>query len=187
MAFPQQVLDDIITAKQYYSDLNAAFIVDLKRGCDNCTPKQGNCLMGLLTSLEFKSTGDYDEESQGLYQQMMEVIGGEAYVPPVVSNTTYTGTGTPTTQDQILAGLATAYTEETGLIAQFNNSGYLINFLAIPITAPIPTQYVNMSNPFDTGMIGSPSDLFGAFTIIGDFRVAVTNYPIPLTDTYLFS
>lgn len=188
MAIPSKVLEDIELGKEYFCKLNAEYISELKKGCDGCFPKDYICLQEILRDLGYKVEQDnFDDVALTLYNKMMLIIGGVAYVPPVLSNTTYTGTGTPTTEEQILAGLATSYTEETGLIALFSNTDYLINFLAIPILAPIPTQYVNLNNPFDTGMIGSPSDLFGAFTEIGDFRVTVTNYPIPLTDTYLFS
>lgn len=108
--FPQQVLNDLNRGKQYYSDLNEGFISDLKRGCDNCTPKQGSCLMRILTSLEFKSTGVYDDESQGLYNQMMEIIGGESYVPDLLI--IYYGTsasGSPLNLSTILAGVQLPY------------------------------------------------------------------------------
>lgn len=86
--FPQQVLSDINDGKEYYSKLNELFIEDLKRGCSDCVPKQGDALMGVLNSLIYKvSVDDYDTEAISLYTELMEMIGGVIYVgvPPQVS------------------------------------------------------------------------------------------------------
>lgn len=187
MGFPAKVLEDIQSGKEYLSDLNATYITELKKGCDSCTPKNYSCLSRVLKSLDYKIEVDqYDVVAENLYKTLMIIIGGVSYVPPVVYDAIYTGTGIPTTQEQILLGVLTPYTIGGNMLANFENSSYLTNYLAIPITAPVPTQYINQSNPFDTGPIGSPSDLFGSFTEVGSFRVTITNYPIPLTNTYLF-
>ena len=189
MAYPNQINTDILTAKTYYSNMNEDYLASINRGgCDCSLGDKMRELYNIIRSLEYErdTTGDLNNVIN-VYNKMMEIIGGVAYIPPVIVNAIYTGTGTPTTEGQITAGLLTLYTEDTPMVVNFANPSYLINYLAIPISAPIPTEYLNLNSPFDTGDIGTPDDLFGAFTEIGGFRVAVTNYVVPLTDPYLFS
>jgi len=186
--FPVQVLSDIQIGKQYFSDLNQVYLSDMNSGGCTCDTETlydlDNILNDLVDKVEINS---FDEDAMGLYNKMMEIIGGEAYVPPVVVNAIYTGTGVPTTNEQITAGLLTEYTIGEDMIVVFNNSSVLVNFIAIPPSAPIPTQFVNINNPLDAGSIGGSEDLFGAFSVVGDWQVAVTNYPISIINTYLFS
>lgn len=184
MAFPQQVLDDIIRGKVYYSDLNAGFITDLQRGCDNCTPKQGSCLMRLLTSLEFKSTGDYDEESQGLYQQMMEIIGGEAYVPVSDARIYFgsTETNEALTSEEIITFPFVEYTINQDIVIAFEVD-YEFPFIALTFGVPIPNKIENLSNGIIED-IGANGQVFGVPYQVGQYNVMQGSYLALLMNNY---
>lgn len=187
--FPQQVLDDLTTGYEYYSALNEGFIADLKKGCNNCLPKQGKCLMGLLISLKYKaSVGVFDTESISLYNQMMEIIGGEAYVP--VEASIFFGTSatdTTLTLEQILAGTPVAYSAGDDIVIPFDNDEYLFNWVALPETITVPNHYQNQNVPSDEGNLGTPDDLLDAPVLVGGYNLMMGNYPVPITDPLLLN
>jgi len=185
MAFPTQVLSDIVTAKEYCSKLNEGFIADLKRGCDNCTPKQGYCLMGLLTSLEYKaSVGVYDKESQSLYLQMMEIIGGEAYVPVSDARIYFgsTETNEALTSEDIITFPFVEYTINQDIVIPFEVD-YEFPFIALTFGVPIPNKIENLSNGIIED-IGANGQLLGVPYQVGQYNVMQGSYLALLMNNY---
>lgn len=172
--FPQQVLDDITTGYGYYSALNEGFIADLKKGCNNCLPKHGKCLMGLLISLKNKaSVGDFDAESISLYNQMMEIIGGEAY-EPVTGGRIYFGstvTDDPLTLEDILELDYVDWNLGEEMIIPFDMQAYGYPVVAFPVGVILPNRYQNVNFPSDTGDIGAEDDILGVPYEVSGYNV----------------
>lgn len=96
----------------------------------------------------------------------------------------YFGTGTPTTIEQIFQGSSSAYNQSQDIIVPFNNVDYEMNWFWLPFTENLPTNYVRLSDPNDTGVLGSVDGLFAVGVVIGGGVLFAGNYPIPLTESY---
>lgn len=85
--FPEEALDVIERGEQYFSNLQAEYLADLKRGCNNCKPTAYTCLKRLLRALNAKNELDqYDDISIVLIHKVEVIIGDYTLqVPPTVN------------------------------------------------------------------------------------------------------
>lgn len=188
MALPNTVLTHILLAKDYYSELNEGLISDLKKGCDDCAPKEMKCLMWLLIALNTKvDTGVYDEETQELYLKMMKIIGGDAYVP-VSDLVVYYGsksTNAAVTLEDILAASFVEYNPLEDIVLDFgaNPVNYAFPFIALSVGVPIPNKTENLSNGVieDIGAVGQ---LFGVPYQVDEFNVMQGSYMAYLANQF---
>jgi len=86
MNYTQSAIDDINRGNAYFSDLQAEYSSDLKKGCD-CIPTSYTCLKRILSALEKKVALDqYDDVAQGLIDKMIKIIGDYVIlIPPTVN------------------------------------------------------------------------------------------------------
>lgn len=63
----------------------------------------------------------------------------------------------------------------------------MYSVVAYPDTETTKTHWQDTIVPFNQGGIGSPSDLFGAETIVGQFKVIITNYQTQFNNPIRFS
>lgn len=188
MAFPNDVLQDILEGKEYLSNLNNGTISDRKKGCIDCGCSDvEKCLSRLLFSLDADAAkGDFTESAQNNYLNMMTLIGGIPYYPTLMK--IYHGTassGSTLTIEQILAGVVQDYNFGEQILIAFNNPDYLFNWFAIPVSQDVVNHYQNVNNEFDQGDIGSPSDLFNAPIVVSGYNLYMGNYVVPIIDTLL--
>lgn len=85
--FPEEALDVIERGEQYFSNLQAEYLADIKRGCNNCKPTAYTCLKRLLRALNAKNELDqYDDVSIVLIHKVVVIIGDYTLqVPPTVN------------------------------------------------------------------------------------------------------
>lgn len=184
-AFPEQVLDDIILGKKFLSDLNESRISNLQSGCKDCVPENYYCLTQLLMALEYKvELGDYDYVSQELYQQMMEIIGGEAYAP-VSDGRIYFGsteTNEALTLEEIITFPFVEYSINQDIVIPFE-ADYEFPFIALTFGVPIPNKIENLSNGVieDIGMNGQ---VLGVPYQVGQYNVMQGSYLALLMNNY---
>lgn len=63
----------------------------------------------------------------------------------------------------------------------------IYSVVAYPDTETTKTHWQDTVIPFNQGSIGSPEDLFGSVTIVGQFKVIITNYPTQFSNPIRFS
>lgn len=185
---PNQILNHILEAKAYYSELNEGLISDLKKGCENCAHKDMKCLMWVLIALNSKvSIGVLDDETYDLYLKMMKIIGGDAYTP-VSDLVVYYGSKTTNdavTLEEILESPFVPYNALEDVILDFasNPVDYEFPFIALSDSVPIPNKIENLSNGVIED-IGESGQLFGVPYQVGDFNVMQGSYVAYLANQF---
>lgn len=186
MEFPQLILDDIETGKVYLSKLISDGLVDKKNGCVDCgCSDTTSCLKSILFSLDYKvSVNTYDATAESLYLQMMDIIGG--IVPINITSTVFWGTwtGTTITEAQIVAANPLIIAKNADYEIPFGSGLIRKYFFAELIDEPVKVEYVDTVYGTE-GNIGSPSDLFDAGIIVGNYRAYLNRYPTILLNPYL--
>lgn len=166
MALPTEILELIQEGKAYLSDLNEEWKDDLKKGCNDCAPKEYYRLARILDSLEDKT--EYDEVAQKLIYEMVGIIGGE--VTPVGQMLAYFGSkmdGTVLTYSQIVAqGTPVVITDTQNITFPFSVTGFERWWFAIPSVEGAYDKYEDTVNVLNKGDIGTDQDLIGAPTLV---------------------
>lgn len=190
MAFPQQILDDIVRAKEFYSELNSDNISDCKTGLKHsckCSNKL-SCLNRLIISLDYlASIGDYNDVAKANYNHMIKMIGGTAFDPGTPMKIHY---GNVDTIDNVTIDIIESlpfinYWPWEDIIIPFNNTNFGIALVALPIGISIPNKYKNLNSPDDTGNIGGEGDLLGSPYYEGGFNVIQGTYTTKIVDPFL--
>lgn len=82
MAIPQEILDDVIRGKRFYSDINNSYLTNQSTGCGCCEPSNYTCLNDNLRSLDYKiALDEYDDVTIDLHKQLIFIIGN--YTPVI--------------------------------------------------------------------------------------------------------
>lgn len=185
MAFPSEILLEIQRGKSHLSDLNEQFLVEVKRGCNDCAPNGYYKLASILDSLEDKAEiGDYDDVSVELYNQMLYIIGGSEV--PVGDIVAYFGSkddGTVLTYSEIVTqGTQVIITDASSITFPFNVTDFERWWFAIPSIEGAYAKYEDTVNVLNKGDIGTDQDLIGAPTLVTgtvNLNFWQNVYPVP--------
>lgn len=180
MPFPEEVIENIKLGKIYFADLVEDYQNDLNNGGCTCNKGVMYRLDIILTALLYRQEEDnYDLIAENLYNEMLEItgVGGNNYI--------YTGyygygiSGSTLTTEQIEAGIPFKYHTGDDVTVPFTIGNFSKVWFAIISTEPIKTSYIEMSNPDNSGSIGSPTDFMSYPTLVSGIRsynLYISNY-----------
>lgn len=79
-------------------------------------------------------------------------------------------------------------THNQGIVIPFANTGVNVySGIAYPVLEPVKTKWEDTVVPTNFGNIGTGSDLFGMYTVVGTYRVIITNYKTQFDNPILFT
>ena len=180
MAFPTGVNENIRLAKSYFADLVESYQDDLNIGGCTCNKDVMYTLDVLLTALLYKQEVDnYDDIAQNLYQEMLEItgVGGNEYI--LTGYYGYKENGAILTTEEIEAGFKFNFYKGSNVTVPFSPIDFSRVWFAISTTEPVKTSYVEVSNPDNSGGIGTPYDFMNAPTLVNgvrDYNFYISNY-----------
>lgn len=122
---------------------------------------------------------DWDgEATQKLYVCIEKLVGGEEPEPLPETDIYYGSSSSQSipTEEEIEDAefVSVALNSDYTLPLQNLSAGY--TFIAEKATQTIKTKWADTVNIFNKGQIGTSSDLFGVPTIVGTYRVYMTEY-----------
>ena len=180
MAFPTEVNENIGLAKVYFADLVEDYQNDLNIGGCTCNKDVMYTLDVILTSLLYKQEEDnYDEIAQSLYQELLEItgVGGNTFI--LTGYYGYKEAGDILTTEEIEAGFKFNFYKGSNVTVPFSPTDFSRVWFAISATEPVKTSYVEVSNPDNSGNIGTPTDFMDAPTFVSgvrDYNFYISNY-----------
>lgn len=180
MAFPTGVNENIRLAKSYFADLVEDYQNDLNIGGCTCNKNVMYTLDVILTALLYKQEEDnYDEIAQNLYQELLEItgVGGNTFI--LTGYYGYKEDGSILTTEEIEAGFKFNFYKGSNVTVPFSPIDFSRVWFAISYTEPVKTSYVEVSNPDNSGYIGTPYDFMNAPTLVNgvrDYNFYISNY-----------
>ncbi len=189
VVFPSEALLELERGEQYYSNLTAEYLTDLKNGCSGL-PLSFECLKRLLRALNYKNNLDeYDDIAEGLIYKMQVIIGGYKLVVPLVGYWWSSDTNAPLTEGQILATNPFNFTAGGSMTVPFRvlPPNYKFINVAYPSSQATRTAYVNSADSEDNGSLGGGGDLMGAAIVTGAFKQQNGNYVTQVSSDLILS
>jgi len=185
---PEQIQSELERGWLFYLGLAERDIEKAKGGCGCCGDKLTQCLLFILVGLQYRVDLDvYDDTTDKLYTDMMEIIGPSNIQYATAYYWSQADDTIPSYSD-ILEKDDVDFPEGSGIHVPFDPSGIPVYyFLAYPLSEPLKTHWEDTVVPTNFGDIGTGSDLFGAATTVNDLRVIVTNYPTQFDNPILFT
>lgn len=155
--FPDDVVTDVERGNAYYSNLQAEYSSDLKKGCD-CTPTSYTCLKRITSALDKKvALEQYDDISKGLVDKMIKIIGDFVPAAKVKGYWGFKDNTDVLGYADIIAGTPVLFEHNSYVDIPYVFTDK-VPWFAIPHTEPEKNRYEDLADPDNYGEIGTDQD-----------------------------
>lgn len=192
MAFPPEVLLDIVRGKEFYSDLNKEYLDDLAKGCGCGNPSNYTCLKRILRSLEYKvELDEFDDVAEGLHDKMIKIIGG--FVDTETVNVYWgfkTNNDVLSYADIIIANRLSVNKGSDITVPYVTGDPLVFLWWAVSTDETVKNYFQDLGNTDNKGRIGAEDELYGVPTEVTgatNMNFYITNWLTKQNSPLLFT
>lgn len=181
MAFPPEILSNLVRGKEYYSNINKQFIDSQATGCGCCPPANYDCLGDIIDALNLKiKLDEYDDVAIELNEKLIYIIG--AFVGEETTNVYWGFKANNEVLSYADIIIANKFTVNKGSDVTVNYlTGEPLTFLwwAVSTEETIKNYYQDLGNVDNRGSMGAEDELYGLPTeVVGaiNLNFYITNW-----------
>lgn len=181
MAFPSEVLSNLVRGKEYYSNINKQFLDNQATGCGCCPPANYDCLGDIIDALDLKiKLDEYDDVAIELDEKLIYIIGSFAGEEPINVYWGFKDNNEVLSYADIIISNKFTVNKGSDIIVNYVTGDPLV-FLwwAVSTEETIKNYYQDLGNVDNRGSMGAEDELYGLPTeVVGaiNLNFYITNW-----------